>query len=495
MIPDYLVWLMVNGSYIYLTIFLLVILRTVISFARSKFPPGRYWPWNDIGETVVFGEHLDPTAIVILIHGTWARGGKWHVEGSEFINKLKACLTDSARNNNTFLRPQFRRCLWGGGNTLFDRLAGAARLRTLIHEIRTGSCSDVPIFIIAHSHGGNVAVKALCDDDELCKAVTGVCCVSTPFLLHYNDKFGASRDANKARRRQKIDRNAKVLGLMMPLIFALGIVSLRHSVPMFAFVSLMIVLCGIFYFYARWCNENIIRTTLHDREVSEALFEKVLPIRSAGDEASAALGAAYIAKFALTLPVRIVNVWLDVNYYFWADTEREMKEVAAKCLLISKKLSVVAGIYFAVFCVISWPIDDVRTIGWAALPLGVVIAFAIFSKTLLSVFGVAITVISFFVTTLRFCITAIIYSLTGILLFPFAPELIFSTSVIGLTAEASLPHRKSAIGNIAQLAGDRRTLNHSAYDHKAIAGVIVNWMNYTASKSASKILSRVSANE
>jgi hypothetical protein len=78
---------------------------------------------------------------------------------------------------------------WSGENSLVARARAADMLATHVRELaRLGT--DVPHFIIAHSHGGNVALNAL-RHSATASLVRGVACLSTPFLYVRTRRIGS----------------------------------------------------------------------------------------------------------------------------------------------------------------------------------------------------------------------------------------------------------------------------------------------------------------
>lgn len=100
--------------------------------------------------------------MVTLVHGTWARNAAWTQEGSPLCAAIKKQGYEVAR------------LPWASWNRFTTRRAAAADLRKHLDNH-----SDFNHFIIAHSHGGNVALRALDGDDNLVK---GLVCLNTPFL-------------------------------------------------------------------------------------------------------------------------------------------------------------------------------------------------------------------------------------------------------------------------------------------------------------------------
>ena len=110
---------------------------------------------------------------IVLVHGTYARN--W------FIRTFRGGRV-WWRANSSFcqtLRSKFPECAivgfeWSGQNSHRARLAAGEELAALLTQLRRNAPQE-PLSIIAHSHGGNVALKAL----DLIEPKT----VSSVFLL------------------------------------------------------------------------------------------------------------------------------------------------------------------------------------------------------------------------------------------------------------------------------------------------------------------------
>ena len=106
---------------------------------------------------------------IVLVHGTWARGSRWPVLEAE-IRRAFAAEEVTIQYLN-----------WSGRNSVSARLSAAEALVQLLEDdIRERP--DARRFIVAHSHGGTVALLGL-RQTILRGAMTGVICLSTPFLL------------------------------------------------------------------------------------------------------------------------------------------------------------------------------------------------------------------------------------------------------------------------------------------------------------------------
>jgi pimeloyl-ACP methyl ester carboxylesterase len=109
---------------------------------------------------------------LLLLRGTFAPEAEWTKEGS-FLRKQVGCYLGKHVTFDAFG--------WTGGNSYHDRDEAS---RTLLDKIR--DCSkQTPserLYLVAHSQGGNVALKALSAVPEVQAMVSGVVCISTPFI-------------------------------------------------------------------------------------------------------------------------------------------------------------------------------------------------------------------------------------------------------------------------------------------------------------------------
>jgi hypothetical protein len=100
------------------------------------------------------------TLHIVLVHGTWGRGllrpqpiAPWCQEGSFFRNGLLRSFQQSMPN----VRLSISVFNWSGANSILERAKAAQELVTFLGNIGGGET----VFIIAHSHGGNVAIRAV----------------------------------------------------------------------------------------------------------------------------------------------------------------------------------------------------------------------------------------------------------------------------------------------------------------------------------------------
>ena len=116
---------------------------------------------------------------ILTVHGTndadgKGEGGRWWQRGSTFTARLTEELAGRGMANAEIVPVR-----WSGANSDFDRLQGSAKLAAEIGRLeRAGR----PHAIIAHSHGGNVAMEAL-RRSRRHRDLLGVVSFGTPFFL------------------------------------------------------------------------------------------------------------------------------------------------------------------------------------------------------------------------------------------------------------------------------------------------------------------------
>jgi len=113
----------------------------------------------------------NPKYCVTLVHGTFAPNAPWTMENSVLRNTLKSSLDGPV----VFSVPD-----WGGANSQAVRRKGADKLGRQLAE-QSEMYPNAAHFVIAHSHGGNVALMACCSE-RVAAELKGIVCLATPFL-------------------------------------------------------------------------------------------------------------------------------------------------------------------------------------------------------------------------------------------------------------------------------------------------------------------------
>jgi hypothetical protein len=119
---------------------------------------------------------------ILLVHGTWGRGfwpccrtrmARWCKPDSDFVKGLREALLLEVPEADLSIS----RFNWSGANSVFERERAARRLARLLTELDGDTRQTL---IIAHSHGGNVALKSITIRGDAAKI--HVCTLATPFL-------------------------------------------------------------------------------------------------------------------------------------------------------------------------------------------------------------------------------------------------------------------------------------------------------------------------
>ena len=109
--------------------------------------------------------------VITLVHGTFAKDAPWVRPDSGFARGLGAQIKGKVT---------FKTFDWSGINTHQVRHAEATRLATQLDEqLRfSPNCRHL---VVAHSHGGNIALYAQ-DDLRIRGRVSGIVTLGTPFI-------------------------------------------------------------------------------------------------------------------------------------------------------------------------------------------------------------------------------------------------------------------------------------------------------------------------
>lgn len=154
--------------------------------------------------------------LVTLVHGTWADTRGWVAPGSLLRSELEQRLGTVV----------FREFSWNSRNTHAARAEAGVRLARFIRAGHA-QCPGARHFIIAHSHGGNVALYAM-RDEAARQAVAGIVTLATPFIR---------------TRRRVLSRYVHVITwLLIAMPIVLGSVMFYDSRSAF----LLLVACGAF---------------------------------------------------------------------------------------------------------------------------------------------------------------------------------------------------------------------------------------------------------
>lgn len=111
--------------------------------------------------------------VVILVHGTWAKSAAWTRPGSALRTTFERRLRD-------YGKVTFRVFIWSGSNTHSARVQAGRHLQDEIRVVGE-ALPNCKLFVVGHSHGGNVALYAA-RVPHVASRLTGIVTLATPFI-------------------------------------------------------------------------------------------------------------------------------------------------------------------------------------------------------------------------------------------------------------------------------------------------------------------------
>jgi pimeloyl-ACP methyl ester carboxylesterase len=106
---------------------------------------------------------------ILMVHGTFAREAAWTREGSSMYAAL----------SRRFPEARLERFQWSGANSVFER--GDAS-KALLNDLGSRLNNGQRVYVVAHSHGGNVALNAITHLEPSEIDQVALCCLATPFF-------------------------------------------------------------------------------------------------------------------------------------------------------------------------------------------------------------------------------------------------------------------------------------------------------------------------
>lgn len=245
---------------------------------------------------------MKPIAIV-AVHGTFAPGAPWTSDNSAFASALRAELAEHEVSWHAFV--------WSGGNSHAAREDAATELSRVLLELSSRQVG--PIFLVCHSHGGNVALMALLHRSELQQIIAGVICLSTPFFRpianDFEDFIETARD----------NLNLKSIAISAFLYFAVidflsnKFPDLQTPAMVIYGVMLLIAMVTSAALHGRLRKQDQI-AVLRKYNYS-AIRQRVLAIRATYDEAFHWISTSSLAADSLIIAFYLVAVVALIAMY------------------------------------------------------------------------------------------------------------------------------------------------------------------------------------
>jgi len=245
---------------------------------------------------------MNPTKFT-LVHGTFSANADWVNDSKADDDQgFRAKLANKFSHTVTFTTPP----AWGSKRLIpFTDLTNAARLEgaTKLQKHVIDQKKEENHFIIAHSHGGNVAMYSL-QDVNVAQNVDGLICLATPFLYP---------------RRRPLSVTALILSLGIMLAGVMQFIwSAGHSNQVtlsWLTISSLIVfavaipacltwLVGFERFKYKYRNDVRLNTLLEKLSYQNPNIP-ILLVRASGDEASGLLRGAQFLNWLGGVGVRL----------------------------------------------------------------------------------------------------------------------------------------------------------------------------------------------
>jgi hypothetical protein len=258
---------------------------------------------------------MDNNVIVTLVHGTWPRGlfprlrrsnraPCWFEEGSAFRNQLTSSFSKLEISHSLRTHP------WSGANSIFHRDITAL---DLANRLAADDKPNQVQLIIAHSHGGNVALRALRHLQALTLARQSEEAVVIPLVVTMATPFVEVRPFSLPKiyghaRLMEFGVIWFVLGVFGPSIY-----TYQGEGPGFPlFILAFSCACGFYYnamnYYIDWKGRV---TKLQNATDLTAAPSSILIVRAVDDEASLVLAfGAILNRLAPKITMLLVRFFV-----------------------------------------------------------------------------------------------------------------------------------------------------------------------------------------
>lgn len=394
---------------------------------------------------------------ITLVHGTFARGAGWTQDGSRLADALRSKLGSPV---------EIERCEWSGGNSAAARAQGAALLADRLRA-QGDKAPNERRFIVAHSHGGNVAMYAL-RDPEVAGLVDGVVTMATPFLVAHRRDLGPKGVEN------------------MLVVLLVGIVTayrLLVAPQLPASVGENGRLAGMFLFtwiatitlyllYTKW--SPLVDELLATLRLAELPAHKLLVVRATGDEASALLlSLQFVSQIFVRLLhlMQHLHITLDQRFRAWSVHQWTLLATAVGGFLLLVGLTLLA-------VESGWPNTNALAIALVVAMLVIVITPGL----LLLGWIEPATVFLRFIASLALVPAALALA---VCMLPLDWRVALANLMVDVTVEAAPPGAWTIHQFVPEPTqseqGQAPGLAHSVvYDDERVIRVIVDWMRHAA---------------
>ena len=196
---------------------------------------------------------------------------------------------------------------WSGKNSPKYRHLAAEQLADTL-RVQKRDHPSAKHFVIGHSHGGNIALKAV-ESAKLFEDI-GIVCLSTPFFHVGRRIYGTGAEL------WAISLGAVILSVLMSIYIFSRLLPDWSNLGPLPGLFWMVVMFPVILVGVRWMH--LAETTAARLQLSVPDIAKLLIIRSYGDEAAAGIGAFQFMSMLLTKLVQ-AHVSFLVMLCCWID--------------------------------------------------------------------------------------------------------------------------------------------------------------------------------
>jgi hypothetical protein len=395
----------------------------------------------------------EPGIVVTLVHGTWARRATWTAPGSP----LRQTLLRAA--DAPVLFQQF---IWSGRNSISARRRAVNGLVQHLHAV-IEQWPNAAHYVVAHSHGGNVAFQALADP-RLHERIEGLVCLSTPFLTVMRRDLGP------------VGRIAlwwvPVLLLFYGGMFVMQQAGVSNSDTPGAVLLVVAVGAG---FWTSRLLDRFATSVLESLKYPEIDPSRILILRAAADEASAALGATHILSWVTG------RLWLTISHVLGRtiDTVERWRRMFTRHRLATALISAGLALVCVVALVWSSPTGERQWLQPLVVPAAVSLLLIV---AILFRGGLAAAVLG---RIMFAAIAAPFLMLIALIGLSLGPELLVAGLLFQVTAEAT-PAGRWVVWQVAPTADDTdggastRLMHSASYQNAKALEILDAWFGAAA---------------
>ena len=288
-----------------------------------------------------------PSVIAHLVHGTWPAGGylahkyprffrpqpTWFDVGSDFQRAIEEGVPGI----------EWRAFKWSGENSEIERRK-ASRLFADALQRELDAAPDACHVVIAHSHGGNVALWALGQLDETKRdKVAGLATMGTPFL-----HFAARRLSPLEAQYLGFILDGRWIGLFLTFLLPAVVLQLLlepRKLSLEGLFTAAFVIAMNAYGYIVWRKRRVHSCELEMYQpICPERLRSFVALRSLRDEASRVIAAADNAASSFTSAWSIVRVCAKLMPWGDRSWRRKVLRVALIALVVVIAASMIHGL-------------------------------------------------------------------------------------------------------------------------------------------------------